>query len=214
MAWDFLAAREGDKDTVAWALRTARSLHESGDHRHALEWLRRAARNAADAGFDARAGELFVAAGKFSRTTERGLSSSGWSDLDESTVATSALDNTQKSPVVASPMSADATLSDIVPPRFRQKSDTLITAVPSETFVNSPTRPGVDRTLKGLSSTLPAAGAGQPRTYRVAFLSGPDSGCAVAIRLSEGDGAPEGAASAVVIPNSFEDAKALEGIWK
>ncbi len=65
-----------DDDDTTWALSTARSLWQQGERRDAVEWLRRAIRQCAETGRDARAVELARIASDIAKmldTAPRGL---------------------------------------------------------------------------------------------------------------------------------------------
>jgi hypothetical protein len=232
-------ARPDDEENVAWALLTSANLYRAGNLADALRWLRRAAMSASESGRDARAVDLYRAAAELAERVPKDATAGAavaprvdavkiqTQDAVAPTVpgeviarrrALAAVSGTNAKtlPEVKSHSIADE--ATMVPLTERASDG----AAAADSLVPDTTR----ASLRALSS-IPASSRRSKEadkealadeatmtsmsSFRVAVLASPD-GAPRIVRLASGAKSPEGAAKAVLVASSSDDAKLLAAL--
>lgn len=223
--------QEGEDEDVQWALSTAATLHSRGEWTEAVRWLRKAASAAADTGDDARSVELFTAAAdvaaravdKAEDTTRKrgairdavgealarmgGLATADGAATDRAPMPVVADEDTLISvkSMRAHPYMDDGDDITLIP--YTKKAEVRRTHDPSP--VTQPVGPASDAGKEPEED--PANGDStmtSVASFRVAVLSDAD-GMPRLLRLNATNPAPEGAATAVLIPTTADDAAVI-----
>jgi len=226
--FNFPSPIDGDDESVAWALATAASLHGRGDVAGSIKWLRRAAEAASEGQDEARAVRLFRAAAELAdlhvsdSEAERQLLGTeatqprmyaidvqGAADPVAPTDPAGAL--AYQAAQAGQPIVGHSQPHDeitLVP--FTKKAAGLA-PIKGATHENGGTPSDKDDTITSLppvaaTDLLRDDTMASAATFRVLVLASGEDGAPRVLRLGSKATPPEGAAAAVLVPNSSEDA--------